>query len=434
MRNKIYKVELRSDEVQDILSRPPHVLIRYGISIICFISALLLAGCFIFRYPETIQGDIVITTENPPVWVVSKSAGSIKEFYKADKERVEQGELIAVVENTAQTKDVLTVKMLLLSNSCISDSTVCVDTGLFTNTFELGELQSAFSALIKTMNNYNNFLSLNLLKQEEISLNREIAGRESYLTSLKTELALKKREETLAKLSYEREKALFESGVISKSELEYTEQNYLHLQQASQQLQSNIVSQSVENSKLKNSVSKLNLEYLQDKNNKYSDLLTAYRELISEIEKWEQLYLLKTPQSGTITFNSYWTKNQDVKVSDRVFAVIPENQGDIIGKLKMPITGAGKVNPGQLVNIKVEGYPYLEYGVLQGRVRNISLVANENFYTVEVRLISGMYSTIGVDFNFTGELSGLAEIVTENRTIADRILSPLKYIWANHFR
>ena len=29
------KIELRSDEVQEILSRPPHALIRYGISIFC---------------------------------------------------------------------------------------------------------------------------------------------------------------------------------------------------------------------------------------------------------------------------------------------------------------------------------------------------------------------------------------------------------------
>jgi len=40
------KIELRSDEVQEILSRPPHSLIRYGISIICGVMLVLFVGSF----------------------------------------------------------------------------------------------------------------------------------------------------------------------------------------------------------------------------------------------------------------------------------------------------------------------------------------------------------------------------------------------------
>ena len=41
---EINKIELRSNEVQEILSRPPRKLIRYGTSVICGILALLIAG------------------------------------------------------------------------------------------------------------------------------------------------------------------------------------------------------------------------------------------------------------------------------------------------------------------------------------------------------------------------------------------------------
>jgi len=433
MDKKLYKVELRSDEVQDILSRPPHALIRYGISIICLISLILLAGCFVFRYPDTIQGDIIITTENPPVGVVAKSTGYIEEFYKTDREWVEQGDLIAVMENTARTKDVLTIKTALLSINCIKDSTVCVDKDLFTYTYELGELQPAFSYLIKSMNNYNNFLLLNHIKQEKIFLTREIADRESYMNSLNTELMIKKRTAILAKSSYDREKSLFEKGVISKREIDAAEQNYLKLQQASQELESKIISLRIENSKIRNSIAKLNQEYWRNHNIYYSDLLTTYRDFMAEIEKWEQLYLLKAPQPGTVTFSSYLSKNQEIKVSDRIFTIIPEKKGDIIANMQIPPEGVNKVEPGQLVNIKVEGYPYLEYGILQGSVNTISLVADKNFYSIEVKLISGLSSTTGTDFKFTGQLNGIAEIVTENKSIAERIFSPLKYLWESSF-
>ena len=68
------------------------------------------------------------------------------------------------------------------------------------------------------------------------------------------------------------------------------------------------------------------------------------------------------------------------------------------------------------MNIKVAGYPYLEYGFLQATTRNISLVSNDNFYTVEVELPKGFRSTINKEMKFSGELSGSAEIITENRS------------------
>ena len=115
------KIELRSDEVQEILSRPPHALIRYGISIFCGVIMVLFVGSFFFRYPDIVQGDVVITTENPPLWLVAKSTGKIKELMCSDKQEVKQGEILAVIENSASTTDVQLLNQLL-SNVHISDS------------------------------------------------------------------------------------------------------------------------------------------------------------------------------------------------------------------------------------------------------------------------------------------------------------------------
>ena len=42
---------IRSEEVQDILSAPPHTLLSAGSSVIGGILLILLIGCFIFKYP-----------------------------------------------------------------------------------------------------------------------------------------------------------------------------------------------------------------------------------------------------------------------------------------------------------------------------------------------------------------------------------------------
>lgn len=433
MSKKIDNIELRSDEVRDILTRPPHSLIRYGTTVICLILLMLIVGSFFFRYPEIIQGNVVITTEIPPAWVVAKATGRIKELYVEDKAYVEQGHLIAVIDNPAITSDVKQVKELLAKKTQITDSIVAFPSNLIAKIYELGELQPAFSTFSKAAINYENFKSLNLTKQDELALRKELAGRNDYADNLQKQLKLKQQELLVAQSLYDRDNELYKKGVIAKSELEVTEQSYLNIQQILRQLEGAIVTEKIENSKLKSSSSKLVLEYEQDKNTKYQELLTAYRELMVEIEKWEQKYLLVSPQSGVVTFSTIWSINQVVNVDDKVFVIVSKDSSSLIGKLDAPLSGSGKIKEGQLVNVKVAGYPYLEYGMLQGKVRNISLVSNGSYYTIEVALPDSLISTTGVEFEFTGELRGVGEVVTENRSLASRIISPLKYLLKNNF-
>ena len=138
--------------------------------------------------------------------------------------------------------------------------------------------------------------------------------------------------------------------------------------------------------------------------------------------------MLIAPQTGIITFNSIWKQNQNVSSGNKVFAIIPRNQGQLLGKIKVPASGSGKIKTSQLVNIKVANFPYLEYGVLQGRIRNISLVTNDDFYTVQVDFSHGLRSTTNKEFRFPGELTGTAEIITENRSLIERMYSPIKYL------
>lgn len=87
-------------------------------------------------------------------------------------------------------------------------------------------------------------------------------------------------------------------------------------------------------------------------------------------------------------------------IGERVLTIIPETKQNIIGKLLLPVRGSGKVKIGQKVNIKLLNYPYMEYGMLQGSIRNISLVLAENFYSVEVEFLNGMTTNYGRELTF----------------------------------
>jgi HlyD family secretion protein len=163
-----------------------------------------------------------------------------------------------------------------------------------------------------------------------------------------------------------------------------------------------------------------------------SALKTAYSELLSAIENWEQVYLLRSPVDGTVTFSAFWKSNQFVNAGDKVLAIVSQTPGEIIGRIQSPSSGSGKIKPGQRVNIKVQGYPYMEYGTLQGRVRTVSLISNENTYFIEVELPQGLKTGTGKTLDFTGELTGQAEVITDDRSLFARIFSPLKYLSQNY--
>jgi len=214
--------------------------------------------------------------------------------------------------------------------------------------------------------------------------------------------------------------------------METAESALLSAKQSLQQLQTGIASDRIESAQLQESLSKLDTQYKREKNSQQSALKAAFSALQASLADWEQAYLIVSPIAGTVTFNTFWADNQFVNAGERVMAVVPENQGEIIGRVQCPDAMSGKVRCGQRVNIRINGYPYLEYGSLEGRVVAVSLVANENIYSVEVALAQDLKTNTGQTLNFTGELSGTAEIVTDDRSLAARLLEPVRYLVKRH--
>ncbi|MDD4109877.1 MAG: HlyD family efflux transporter periplasmic adaptor subunit, partial [Prolixibacteraceae bacterium] len=112
-----------------------------------------------------------------------------------------------------------------------------------------------------------------------------------------------------------------------------------------------------------------------------------------------------------------------------VFTVVPEINFRLAGRAEVPITGSGKIEPGQKVNIKLDNYPHMEYGIVEGRVKNISKVPVTTekgaYYTVEVELVNNMVTNYKRELPFNQEMQGLGEIITKERRMMERIVEPL---------
>ena len=104
-----------------------------------------------------------------------------------------------------------------------------------------------------------------------------------------------------------------------------------------------------------------------------------------------------------------------------MFTIVPEKAGKFEGQAEMPITRSGKVRIGQQVNIKLNNFPYEEYGMIIGKVSNISLTPSNDRYIVKVNLENGLNTTYGKKLKFNQKMKGTAEIVTEDLRLIQRI-------------
>ena len=76
------RIELRSEEVQEILGTPPSWLVRWGTLVIVGVLASLGVLSYVVKYPDVIMADAMITTSAPPTSVVTCLMAICQNFWQ----------------------------------------------------------------------------------------------------------------------------------------------------------------------------------------------------------------------------------------------------------------------------------------------------------------------------------------------------------------
>ncbi|UCH94371.1 MAG: HlyD family efflux transporter periplasmic adaptor subunit [Candidatus Aminicenantes bacterium] len=427
--NQLLKdIEIRSEDVQEIMGFIPHWIIRWGITVIFLVIASFLVGSWLFKYPDVISSNIVLTTENPPANLVARTSGKITELFVRDKQQVREGEFIAIIENATNHQHLFRLKEQLESLRSFFTYFDSPADEQFDQTYSLGELQSPYAAFLKSYADYQHFIKLNYHQKKINSTKAQIRRHNLLYEQLHTQTQITEQELKLSEVQFQRAKELYNEGIISESEFETAKSINLQKKYAHEGAKTSMSNSKIQINQLEQSVMELELQYREDKKRYELALSQAYENLTGRIAQWEQMYLLKAPISGTVTFTKYWSVNQNVTAGDKVVTIVPEQGGKIIGKVVLPLRGSGKVKLGQKVNIKFTNYPHMDYGIVTGIIKSKSLVASDNFYSLEVDLPKGLFTSYGKTLEFSQEMQGSAEIITEDIRLLERFFKPIKSI------
>ena len=434
MKNKILneyeKIELLSDDVQEIIGQIPHWIIQWGITVIFSVVVLVVAGSFVFKYPDVISSTVVILSENPSTAIVARTSGKIDNLFIQNKNLVKHGEVLAILENAANYQHVLCLKSKL--NEFVSFFNTLDDTKTFdfSKEFSLGQIQSAFSGFHRQYEEYLSFLNVEINRKKIIAIKTQYSDYKTYSDKLKNQAINQQRSMELTRKQFIRDSILFKNGVIAAADYEKSEQTFLQVKGTYQSLLASLASTDMQINQLKYQIIDLESQQIEQMQTKINGLKESYDNLRAVIADWEKVYVLVSSVDGKITFNRFWNKNQFVTSGETVFTIIPSMPLKIIGRVKIPVAGSGKVQTGQRVLVRLDNFPYMEFGMLEGKLESLSQVPETTqqgaFYTAEISFPQGMVTNYKKVLPFQQELQGNAEIITKNLSFFDRIISPMK--------
>lgn len=429
---KSKEVELRSEEVQEVMNEIPPWILRRGIITLFVIVTVLLIGSWFFKYPDIITAEITVTTLEPPASIIARSTGKIDKIFVENNQVVVAGTPLAIIQNPANSNDMLSLINIMKrwEESGYSDETVL---SVFTDkSFALGGIQSVYAGFLNSLSDYQNYKRMNYYPQKIASQRKQlVTQQEHYKRIIKQEPVANEQYYTSRKI-FERDSVLMSKNLISGNEYDISKRSFLQTKQSYLSFEA-----SLKQSEFQLMQSEENLLDLQQQatelEQKYQlSLQNAIETLNAQIKAWQRDYLLVSPIDGIVTQMGIWSSNQNVNTNETVFTIVPLHQDKPKGKALLPVQGAGKVRIGQRANVRINNFPDQEFGYLIGKVESISSVPTaEGFYVVEIGFPKGMQTNYNKTLPIAQQILGRADIITEDLRLMERFFMPIKKLLKN---
>ncbi|UII25818.1 HlyD family efflux transporter periplasmic adaptor subunit [Fulvivirga maritima] len=136
-------INLRSEEVQAILTKVPNWMVLWGNVVFLTIILLLLIFSWFIKYPNVIRVEALITTQSPVNELYARSSGRLDSILVKEGGIVRKNQVIAVIENSSNYLDVIKLRSII--------DTVKIKNQSFSFPIErledisLGDLQSSYA-------------------------------------------------------------------------------------------------------------------------------------------------------------------------------------------------------------------------------------------------------------------------------------------------
>ncbi len=218
MPEELNNADLRSEDVQEILTAIPNWMIRWGNTLILVLLIMLLTLSWVVKYPDIITTETSITSQSPPQKEYARIAGKIDTLFVVDHQRVSQNALLAVIENSANVADVFALKAAV-DTIDLQQETIRFPMSEC-SLLSLGELSMPYALFEKDYLNYTLNKTFDLHTTQNRSHQLSIDGIRYRLKNLEAQKQIDLEKSIIKQKEFQRSQQLFLDGIISASDFE----------------------------------------------------------------------------------------------------------------------------------------------------------------------------------------------------------------------
>jgi multidrug resistance efflux pump len=143
---------------------------------------------------------------------------------------------------------------------------------------------------------------------------------------------------------------------------------------------------------------------------------TSKARIVSLTHELEQ-FVLRAPVSGQVGELAQLQPGSEVRRGERLAVLIPPGQLRIVADFP-PSRALGRIRPGQSARLRLQGFPWTEYGTLTATVSTLASEARDGKVRVECQLQPGGNSSIPLQHGLPGTL----EVAVDDLSPAKLIL------------
>lgn len=426
-----------SEEAQEILGHIPPWTIRWGITVIFSIFAIIILGCCVIKYPERVNGTVVIRTLNAPVDVVFRSGGNLEIISVSNGDVVKKNDILGVINTGADFKDILSADSCLLGFAGHQLADAVYNDSIYGN-YQMGDLQSGWTNFTLSCQRYRDYITRAVIRKKSELVREQIDKQKEYYSQMQMQFSTGQEDLQYEEKNFVRDSSLFVMNVVSEQEFDESARRLLQARNSVISFKNQMTSTELSIIQLEQQLVELSIQEEGEALAFEQEIRTNLERLSAEIQNWKLTYLMTAPINGKVSFVHKWDVGQFVNASEHYLTIVPDEHQSVIGIVHIPQASFGKVDTGQKVNVKLEGYPYMEYGMLVGTIGHLSSVpevlSNSQSapqYTAEILFENGMKTTYGRELRMIQKMNGSAEIITEERSLIMRFLDPVVALFKN---
>jgi multidrug efflux pump subunit AcrA (membrane-fusion protein) len=419
-------LEYLSGEAKEILSQRPSWVVKWTIGSLLGILFLLIWSGVYFSYSEIVDGEFLLTTEEPPVPVQVPKTGYLDRLLVQEGAKVDAGEMLAVFASDADLDDVLALEKQIegLENANIDT----LRSFRPEPTLQLGELAGSYENFLSVFQ-YIPIAGISPADQNSIFGLRQLSSQlQRSNNSLELDNQAKRNEILALEREFKNANDLYKKTLDESYSKTIFELNS-KINEKLAQITTNEAQVQRNNDQIRTNQTRINEIEGQSSSGLESKLFQFKQSVIglkSEIRRWKSQHLVTAPARGKVSFYSELSANQLLRKDELMLAIIPPNsEENFVGFANIPIEGSGRVKTGQEVKIKFFRYPFRQFGVVPGTVKKIFPLPNGDAYSVEVELKEGLHTSTGLTLEFHQQMKGRAEIITDEKLFVKKLFEEL---------